>query len=226
MRPSCTIRAVGIAASAGLALALLMAHRPGPLVSTSDDPTSGVVGAAAWVAWALMGYLVTAVGAAAVAQLRAQPAGPGRLAVATRRVTPACVRRFVEAAVGVSTAAAVVVGVGPVAASADPPHPSHPAPVAAAATTSPLDWPGLPVALVSSHPRRHGGPPAELVVRAGDSLWTLASRQLGPGASATEIAAAWPRLYAANRAVIGTDPDLIHPGQRLVPPAPDLRRPR
>jgi hypothetical protein len=82
-----------------------------------------------------------------------------------------------------------------------------------------------PVALVSPPPRRHVSPAAGIVVRAGDSLWTLAARRLGPGASAAEIAVAWPRLYAANRAVIGTDPDLIHPGQRLVPPAADTRSP-
>ena len=218
-------RAGGVTAGAGMALALLATHRPGPLVSAGDDPTSGVVGAAAWVAWALMGYVALAVGAAALCQLRARPTGPDRLAVVTRRITPACVRRFVELAVGATTAA-VVAGAGPVAAYAQPPHPTHPGPVAVATTTSPLDWPGLSVGLMSSPPRRHGAPPAELVVRAGDSLWTLASRQLGPGASAAEIAAAWPRLYAANRAVIGTDPDLIHPGQRLVPPAPDTRRQR
>ena len=63
-------------------------------------------------------------------------------------------------------------------------------------------------------------------MRPGDSLWSLTARQLGPGATSTQIAAAWPRLYAANRAAIGNNPDLIHPGQRLVPPAPDERTSR
>ena len=47
--------------------------------------------------------------------------------------------------------------------------------------------------------------PAVVVVRRGDTLWGFA----GPE---------WPRWYAANRAVIGDDPDLILPGQRLVVP--------
>jgi hypothetical protein len=34
-----------------------------------------------------------------------------------------------------------------------------------------------------------------------------------------DIAAAWPRWYAANRAVIGPDPGLIRPGQELMPPS-------
>jgi hypothetical protein len=60
-----------------------------------------------------------------------------------------------------------------------------------------------------------------VVVRRGDCLWDLVARHLGPGASAAEIAAQWPRWYAANRATIGSDPDLLQPGQRLRPPGPD-----
>ncbi len=55
-------------------------------------------------------------------------------------------------------------------------------------------------------------------VRRGDTLWDIAAARLGPGASAAQIAAEWPRWYAANRHVIGPDPALIVPGQRLVPP--------
>jgi nucleoid-associated protein YgaU len=56
---------------------------------------------------------------------------------------------------------------------------------------------------------------AEVTVRAGDSLWSLASARLGPLASDLDIAREWPRLYQANRAVIGESPDLLHPGQVL-----------
>lgn len=56
---------------------------------------------------------------------------------------------------------------------------------------------------------------AEVTVRAGDSLWSLASARLGPFASDLDIAREWPRLYHANRAVIGESPDLLHPGQVL-----------
>jgi nucleoid-associated protein YgaU len=65
---------------------------------------------------------------------------------------------------------------------------------------------------------RAGGA-VRVVVRDGDSLWALAARELGPGASDEAIAARWPEWYAANRQVIGDDPDLILPGQVLrVPP--------
>lgn len=68
---------------------------------------------------------------------------------------------------------------------------------------------------------------AAQVVKPGDSLWALASAELGPGASDTTIAARWPAWYAANRAAIGPDPDLIHPGQALHTPIPEqtLRAP-
>ncbi|MEW1953961.1 LysM peptidoglycan-binding domain-containing protein [Terrabacter sp. NPDC080008] len=59
----------------------------------------------------------------------------------------------------------------------------------------------------------------ELVtVRRGDSLWSIAARHMGTGATDTEVAHEWPRWYEANRAVIGDDPDLLVPGQQLRPP--------
>lgn len=60
----------------------------------------------------------------------------------------------------------------------------------------------------------------EVPVRAGESLWTIAARELGPGASEVEIAARWPLWYRANRAVIGADPNVLLPGQLLSPPPP------
>ncbi len=59
----------------------------------------------------------------------------------------------------------------------------------------------------------------DVVVRRGDTLWDIAARHLGPGASPAAVSAEWPRWYAANRHVIGPDADLLHPGQRLRPPA-------
>lgn len=86
------------------------------------------------------------------------------------------------------------------------PHP--PRTTRTAVPIDPLARPSRPGALVEEH----------YVVRGGDTLWDLAARHLGPGATPAQIAAEWPRWYAANRASIGPDPDLIHPGQRLVPP--------
>ncbi|MCW2505070.1 MAG: hypothetical protein JWO79_3354 [Actinomycetia bacterium] len=58
-----------------------------------------------------------------------------------------------------------------------------------------------------------------VIVQSGDSLWSIAARRLGPGAADREIATEWPRWWTANRDVIGADPALINPGQRLTPPA-------
>ena len=58
-------------------------------------------------------------------------------------------------------------------------------------------------------------------MRPGECLWTIARSHL-PGAQRSDDAAvadavaAWHRV---NREVVGADPDLIRPGQRLVPPA-------
>ncbi len=62
---------------------------------------------------------------------------------------------------------------------------------------------------------------AFVVVRRGDTLWDIARRHLPAGASDAQVARAWPRWYAANRVVIGSDPALIRPGQRLR--VPDAR---
>jgi nucleoid-associated protein YgaU len=59
------------------------------------------------------------------------------------------------------------------------------------------------------------------VVRRGDSLWRITADELGPRATDAEIAERWPEWYGANRRLIGSDPDLIHPGQVLhTPPTP------
>lgn len=54
-----------------------------------------------------------------------------------------------------------------------------------------------------------------VVVVTGDSLWGIAQRTLGADATDQEVAAEWPRWYAANADVIGADPDLVVPGQVL-----------
>jgi LysM repeat protein len=79
-------------------------------------------------------------------------------------------------------------------------------------------------ALLAPTPRTAGVPDDTVTVRRGDSLWSIAARHLGSGASDQEVALAWPRWYAVNADVIGQDPDLIHPGQRLrIPTSGDHR---
>lgn len=57
-------------------------------------------------------------------------------------------------------------------------------------------------------------------VRPGDSLWAIAS-EVSSSRDAGVVAQQVDQLHRANRAVIGDDPDLILPGQRLsVPPSP------
>jgi resuscitation-promoting factor RpfA len=70
------------------------------------------------------------------------------------------------------------------------------------------------------------GAPAErtVVVHRGDTLWSIAAEHLGPQATLQDVADAWPRWYAANRTVIGPDPDLLLPGQQLSAPAPEPDR--
>jgi nucleoid-associated protein YgaU len=63
-------------------------------------------------------------------------------------------------------------------------------------------------------------PGDQLRVRPGDSLWLIAAQRLGSDSSDPLIAAEWPRWYAANRSVIGTDPSVIQPGQVLRAPGP------
>jgi hypothetical protein len=64
-----------------------------------------------------------------------------------------------------------------------------------------------------------GGPRDDYVVRRGDTLWDIAARHLGAHATNADIARAWPRWYAANRAAIGANPQLIHPGLVLRAPS-------
>lgn len=66
--------------------------------------------------------------------------------------------------------------------------------------------------------------PKGIVVHRGDTLWAIAARDLGPEATDAEVAAHWPRWHAANREVIGADPDRILPGQVLVRPGQAVTR--
>jgi len=83
---------------------------------------------------------------------------------------------------------------------------------AGSSTAAALD--GLPL------PDRVTGSPSALVVRPDDSLWRIA-RRLHPHADARALAPVVAALYAANAAVIGPDPDLLQPGQRLLVDRPD-----
>jgi LysM repeat protein len=64
-----------------------------------------------------------------------------------------------------------------------------------------------------------------VVVRPGDSLWSISEERLGQNATPQRIADAAEQIYTLNRGRIGADPDLIFVGQELlVPPAMASRR--
>ena len=82
-----------------------------------------------------------------------------------------------------------------------------------------LSLPDRPVLVAPVEPS--APPPQEreiVLVAPGDTLWSIAARSLGPSAHDGEIADAARRWYLENLEVIGSDPDLIRPGQRLVAP--------
>lgn len=87
----------------------------------------------------------------------------------------------------------------------DPPATPEPAPT--------------PTAGITAEPTREHHHLHEVVVKRGDTLWTIAARHLGAEATDAAIAEEWPRWYAANRTAIGDNPDLILPGMILRPPS-------
>ena len=68
-------------------------------------------------------------------------------------------------------------------------------------------------------PSEEGSPAAPTrTVLPGDSLWEIARAQLPPGADAATIDETWREIYALNADAIGSDPNLIRPGQTLLLP--------
>lgn len=59
-----------------------------------------------------------------------------------------------------------------------------------------------------------------VLVRPGDSLWSIAAHRLGAAGSPARIQAEWPRWHAVNRKLIGADPNLLRPGTTLLAPRP------
>ena len=49
-------------------------------------------------------------------------------------------------------------------------------------------------------------------VKQGDTLWGIAQKYLGAGSR-------WPEIYELNKSVIGSNPDLIYPGQSYILPS-------
>lgn len=122
----------------------------------------------------------------------------GRLAFTGRLGCPAPARRALLAGLGVALASGGGVVAGPVAARSGPPD---------------LPVPARPIGSAYPPPRQR------VVVEPGDSLWRLAQTHSSARATTQDLARLVGRTYRTNRRVIGPDPDLIQPGQRLHIPA-------
>jgi nucleoid-associated protein YgaU len=217
-------------ASSGVADAVA-APGPAPL-----DAQIGLAAAtAAWIALTWLG-LMTLLALAAELLRGTRP----RLHRLAERVTPALLRRAAAGVLGAGLAGGALAGgasaTGLPVAAQSPAASSRPAATGSVlpALDRPADllpgWtPDRPAAppvaarpprvhLVATTPHPQRASSDEVVVRRGDTLWDIAARHLGPAASAAEVAVEWPRWHRANRDVIGPEPGLILPGQRLRPP--------
>jgi hypothetical protein len=200
--------------------------------SSSATPDEILGGVCAGLAGLLLGWLFLGTALTCLSQL---PGAVGRVA---RRVRPRLVPAVLQAAL-TATLCGSLVTTGAVAAGASDTLPTPgwvtTAPGPAPATTTPPTirtpdpgWtpsaaPARPharpeIGLVSAARRADRQVEDHVSVRRGDTLWTIAARHLGPEAGPSEVAREWPRWYAANRPVIGADPDLLQPGQLLCPP--------
>jgi resuscitation-promoting factor RpfA len=83
---------------------------------------------------------------------------------------------------------------------------------ALSASSSPAPSVVVPTAVAAS-PGEQPSAYTEYVVQPGDTLRSIAEREYG---DATQ----WPRIYDANRDVIGADPDTLVAGTTLRLPAP------
>lgn len=221
-RPRClVIGSVSTAAAAVLARFLLDTVRqptpPGPEGSLTTLCVLALAGCGCW-AWLVTTAVV----------LEALLAGSSReIRDTSLPGVPARWRRLVLLGCGVVVAAGVAVPsqatpgavhVDPSGRVADsglqglplPDRATHPSPGARRAAAL--------VAAPAGSPTR--SQTSTVVVRNGDTLWSVAGQELGGGeGSDAAVSARWQEIYRANRAVVGSDPDVIVPGQRLrLPP--------
>lgn len=175
-------------------------------------PLDRVVGGAAAVL--AIGALAGASGALllAITEAALGSRSPALLA----RITPYAARRLVAACCGVGLTAGVVGGGLMAPADASPGRDPCPACAPAPPRLTGLPLPALPFGSGTvTHRATASQAPRTVVVRSGDSLWSIAERLLPPSASPSRIAALVDRLYAQNRTEIGADPNLIFPGTLL-----------
>jgi LysM domain len=214
------------------------------------DPLASLLALLALAAEGVDAYLLAVLGLRLLAVL---PGIAGRLAAgAALLVTPAAIRRALDLLLGGALLAQATLAPPPARAAAaaprtaaagaawtrpDPGRPGAPAPLPPWLADRPRAVAAGPAA--AGRPRRArrpaaagdsggrgAGVAAAHTVRPGDTLWGIAAAHLPPAArSPAAVDRSWRRVYDANRAVVGPDPDLIHPGTRLLlpPGRPDHR---
>lgn len=225
----------------GVAVAALLSHRGLHLLdgvsSPGGDPAAAVSGVAAIGAALVAGWLALCLALSLAAEI---PGRVGEASLALRdRVAPAVVQRWAAVVLGASVGATIAPGTA-VAAVQQVPEPAAigtsalapapgwtPAPEAPVAATPapepgwvperPAPRPRADTRLVTGRQRPASEDPT-VVVRRGDTLWSIASAHLGSGAGDVEIAREWPRWHEVNRGAIGTDPHTLLPGTVLTPP--------
>lgn len=191
-----------------------------------------LVAGLAIVAWWVASMLL------AIAAAVLERTGSKRSAAVASRYSPVFMRRLAMAALSVQLLSV------PLANAAEPPTgpewvPTHE--VAAPAAWGPTSEPERPRPLSAMQPGWRPNAPltdpgpltaqplraaqfaspvlGDVTVLAGDTLWDIAARELGPDASDIEVALHWPRWYQANKAAIGENPDVLLPGQILKSPS-------
>lgn len=231
----------GVAAAAllllGLFLAVIGAGLAGQWAASAarhrEAGAEDILGAAAaacgglLLAWWLLAFLLAACSAVL------ERIGRHAAASAAGHLSPAFMRRLAAAALSaqlISVTAAHAAAPGPLwqstgthASGQGTSEPAVPSPGTLHPGWKPGNQPAGP-GLLAAVPGRPGSlseqAPVGVTVLAGDNLWDIAALHLGPEATDADIAVEWPRWYLANRAVIGSDPDRLLPGQVLVPPTP------
>lgn len=209
-----TARAAGLLVVLGAAIAALTWASAAPLGALTTGRTVGydaaLGGCAAAVAWLVVVWFV---GCVALTLLGRLPGAVGRCAAGlAERVTPAVFRRLVQASLGATLVLATSTQLAPAATASAPLHVATATGLLARPTPPSPDRPDVKPTK-PSHGRQ------VVRVRPGDSLWRIAATHMSGQPTDRAIAREWHRWYAANRTVIGGDPNLIVPGQRLHPPA-------
>lgn len=170
------------------------------------DALAGLLAWALYLSWAWLAFTIVVAAGEALVTGRLRHAG---------RLTPRVTRRFVAAMCGLGVLAA-----GGTAQAADLNGLPMPDRVVGRVSVAPSSI-ALPAPAPSTTATAPSTPPAAgepagsagigrafVTVRQGDCLWSIAYRHH----------TSWRAIYDLNRHVIGDDPDLIFPGQRLVLP--------